>query len=110
MIYEFVKGLSKITTSSKKILPDVIMLDFIIVNAFIVGEPYNQVLVDTGLENSFDFILERLESSFKQYSRPNAIILTHGHFDHIGSIKQLLEYWDVDVYAHELEIPYLTGK
>ena len=41
---------------------------------------------------------------------PEAIVLTHGHFDHAGSALQLAEYWDVPIYAHRLEMPYLTGK
>ena len=41
---------------------------------------------------------------------PEAIILTHGHFDHVGSLERLLQLWDVPVYAHTLELPYLTGR
>ena len=41
---------------------------------------------------------------------PMAIVMTHGHFDHRGSIEQLAEEWRVPVYAHQLEVPYLTGK
>jgi len=38
-------------------------------------------------------------------------LLTHGHFDHVGSIVRLLEEWkDVPVYAHAEEFPFLTGK
>jgi glyoxylase-like metal-dependent hydrolase (beta-lactamase superfamily II) len=43
-------------------------------------------------------------------------VLTHGHFDHIGSLETLLSGgdgitpWDVPVYAHHLERPYLTGR
>ncbi len=31
---------------------------------------------------------------------PAAIVLTHGHFDHRSSARQLAEHWDVPVYAH----------
>src|SRR5690606_25960155 len=37
-------------------------------------------------------------------------ILTHGHFDHVGGIEQLVQEWEVPVYAHPMELPYLTGK
>ena len=37
-------------------------------------------------------------------------MLTHGHFDHAGNAWQLAEEWDVPVYAHRLELPYLTGR
>jgi glyoxylase-like metal-dependent hydrolase (beta-lactamase superfamily II) len=37
-------------------------------------------------------------------------VLTHGHFDHVGALEDLAETWDVPVYAHELELPYLDGR
>src|SRR5215207_2933833 len=43
-------------------------------------------------------------------TQPAAIVLTHGHFDHIGALHTLLHKWDVPVYAHRLELPYLTGQ
>lgn len=49
-------------------------------------------------------------SLFGEDARPAAIFLTHGHFDHVGSLKRLAEEWQVPVYAHYLELPYLTGK
>jgi glyoxylase-like metal-dependent hydrolase (beta-lactamase superfamily II) len=41
---------------------------------------------------------------------PNAIILTHGHFDHVSAARDLADEWSVPIYAHVLEFPYLTGK
>ena len=41
---------------------------------------------------------------------PNAVVLTHGHFDHVGAAKELAEEWNVPIYAHPLEFPYLTGQ
>ncbi|MFC7553223.1 MBL fold metallo-hydrolase [Pseudoroseomonas wenyumeiae] len=41
---------------------------------------------------------------------PAAIIMTHGHFDHVGVLEDLAAGWDVPVYAHPLERPYLDGS
>lgn len=110
MIYQLVKGISKIATYSEKVLPDITVFHFKIVNACVIGDASGWVLVDTGLENSYEFILEKTGEIFGEGRRPTAILLTHGHFDHIGCIKRLLEKWEVPVYAHEEEIPYLTGR
>jgi glyoxylase-like metal-dependent hydrolase (beta-lactamase superfamily II) len=111
---KMVEGLSAISTSSQEVSADILVLQFTIVTACLVGKPSSQkgefVLVDTGLENSDEFILESVEKRFGKKSRPQAIILTHGHFDHVGSVIKLSELWDVPVYAHQLEIPYITGK
>ena len=55
-------------------------------------------------------IISVTEERFGTNSRPKAIILTHGHFDHVGGIIELIKYWDVPVYAHQMEIPFLTGQ
>ncbi|MCY9669032.1 MBL fold metallo-hydrolase [Paenibacillus alginolyticus] len=84
------------------------------VNICIMGNPTSRdkewCLVDAGMPQSADEIIRVAEERFGAHQKPTAIILTHGHFDHVGAIESLLEYWDVPVYAHELEIPYLTGK
>ncbi|PAW94105.1 MBL fold metallo-hydrolase [Mucilaginibacter sp. MD40] len=67
------------------------------------------VLVDTGIKGSEKDIIAAAEKLFGPGTRPAAIVLTHGHADHSGSIKELLKHWNVPVYAHKLEIPYLTG-
>lgn len=111
---KMVEGLSAMTTSAQSVTPDILLLQFTIVTACIVSNPDKitgqWVLVDTGLENAAPFIIEKAAERFSRDSRPQAIILTHGHFDHVGSVIKLAEMWDVPVYAHELELPYLTGK
>ena len=110
IVYNMLKGLSKITSRYDQISPNIFLLDFTIANAFIIfDESRNWVLVDTGLENSTGLIEEVVEKHFSGFP-PKAIILTHGHFDHIGCVKQLIKKWNVPVYAHPQEFPYLTGK
>ncbi len=110
MINELLKGISKLTSTSQEVTPDILLIQFTIVNACIVGEAKEWVLIDTGLENSAEYILKSAEERFGKGSRPKAIILTHGHFDHVGSVSSLAEQWNVSVYAHQLELPYITGK
>ncbi|MBO9599418.1 MAG: MBL fold metallo-hydrolase [Cohnella sp.] len=68
------------------------------------------VLVDAGMPGSAEKIVAAARDRFGEDSRPRAIVLTHGHFDHVGAIIELTERWNVPVYAHAEELPYLTGK
>ncbi|PHK14474.1 metallo-beta-lactamase family protein [Nostoc linckia z16] len=69
------------------------------------------VLIDAGMPGSGQNIVDAAEERFGKGARPKAIILTHGHFDHVGAIVHLLEAWDnPPVYAHIMEFPFLTGQ
>ncbi|MGD6993821.1 MBL fold metallo-hydrolase [Sutcliffiella horikoshii] len=81
-----------------------------VVNICIYGNSEDWVLIDTGMPKSAREILSVVENYLGKGARPKAIILTHGHFDHVGASVELVRHWEVPVYAHELELPYLTGK
>lgn len=82
-----------------------------IANFILVGESAdNWVLIDAGLPKGAEAIRTAVIERFGEKTRPKAIILTHGHFDHVGGLVDVLEEWQVPVYAHELEVPYLTGE
>lgn len=94
-----------------RIAPDVGWLPVSFVNVYFIGRPGGGwSLIDAGLPGRANQILEAAEARFGAGARPEAILLTHGHFDHTGSALELAEFWDVPIYAHRMEIPYLTGK
>ena len=67
------------------------------------------VLIDAGVAGTAGMIRRAAEDRFGKDARPAAIIMTHGHFDHAGGLATLAEEWDVPIYAHPLELPYLNG-
>lgn len=94
----------------REVARDVAFMRCAMVNVVALGTASRWVLVDTGLRGFATAIRAAAEERFGAGSRPAAIVLTHGHFDHVGSLETLLETWDVPVFAHALEMPYLTGR
>jgi glyoxylase-like metal-dependent hydrolase (beta-lactamase superfamily II) len=81
-----------------------------IANAYLIGEANNWVLVDSGTPGNAQNIKAAAEASFGSGAKPRGIVLTHGHGDHAGSARELAQLWNVKVYAHPLESPYLTDR
>ena len=79
-------------------------------NAYLVGSKKSWVVVDSGMPGFFGKIRAAAEEVYGMENKPKAIILTHAHVDHYGSALELAAYWDVPVYAHPLDLPYLTGQ
>ena len=110
--YKFIPATSIESGHGIKVLSDLFCYTIQIVNICFVGNPHTDdfVLVDAGMPKCANEIISVTENRFGTNSRPKAIILTHGHFDHVGGIIELIKYWDVPVYAHAMEIPFLTGQ
>ena len=74
-------------------------------NTYILSEGGNAVVIDPGYES--DTILDALQGLTLK-----AILLTHGHFDHVGAVKELVAETGCDVYIHAAELtlpPMITA-
>ncbi|HUR96020.1 MAG TPA: MBL fold metallo-hydrolase [Gemmatimonadales bacterium] len=101
---------------TESVAPDLGYLRLVLVNVYLYGLPdagdRGWVLIDAGIPGPgvADRIIQAAAERFGPDARPSAIVLTHGHFDHVGTLRALAEHWDAPVYAHRLELPYLTGR
>lgn len=98
-------------TRVTRIAEDVGWLPVSFVNVYFIGHSGGPwALVDAGLPGRANQIFAAAEARFGAGSKPEAIVLTHGHFDHAGSALELAKRWDAPIFAHPLELPYLTGR
>jgi glyoxylase-like metal-dependent hydrolase (beta-lactamase superfamily II) len=110
--YKFIPATSLRSGDGVEVRPDVYSYTIQIVNLGLIGDPASgeYVLVDTGMPQSVDDVDKAITKRFGSLRPPRAIILTHGHFDHVGAVIDLVERWHTPVYAHALEMPFLTGQ
>lgn len=94
--------------------PDLAYQRLGIVNVVFCGLPgagdRRWILVDAGIPGTAGLIRRAAAHRFGDDARPFAIVLTHGHFDHVGALRTLAEEWDAPIYAHALELPHLDGR
>jgi glyoxylase-like metal-dependent hydrolase (beta-lactamase superfamily II) len=98
---------------SIELAPDLAYIRLAIVNVVLFGRPgagdRGWVLIDAGVPGSRAAIERVSQARFGHLARPAAIVLTHGHFDHVGEVVALASNWDAPVYAHPAEHRHLDG-
>lgn len=73
-------------------------------NSYIVaGESGNAVLIDA--PDEADYILQEIN---KHGLCLKIILLTHGHFDHMGAVSELVDKTGCEVYVHEADLSKLS--
>lgn len=73
-------------------------------NCYIVTKENAALIIDPGAEAS------RVIDYLKQNElNPVAILLTHGHFDHIGAVDPLREHYQIPVSIHPAEKDWLMN-
>jgi glyoxylase-like metal-dependent hydrolase (beta-lactamase superfamily II) len=69
------------------------------------------VLIDTGFPGQIEDLRVAMEMVGVLFDKLKVVILTHQDLDHIGSLPEILRECgsNINVYAHELDRPYIQG-
>lgn len=74
-------------------------------NCYLVAnDQKNCLIVDPGEEG-----IKLIQHIEKRKLRPQAILLTHAHFDHIGAVDDLRNKFQIPVYIHKKEQDWLPN-
>lgn len=70
------------------------------VNCYLVEDEEGLTLVDAGLPSMWPMLVRLLEERGRRPDEVKALVLTHGHFDHVGFAVRARQEWDVPVLVH----------
>ena len=72
-------------------------------NVYLVENGEKSILVDAGDKNKAQKILDEINKIGLEPGSVAAIIITHAHYDHVGSLPELKERTGAKVIAHETD-------
>ena len=93
-----------------EIVPGIHEIDTMAARSYlVVGEQLT--LIDTGMSGSSSKIRDYVKNIVKRdVSDIKTIIITHHHFDHIGSLDKLKKLTKAEVAVHKDDADYIYGE
>lgn len=90
---------------SRDVAPGVHRVEDAFTNWYIVETDDGVTIVDSGVPASWRSLVEALPGIGRALADVRALVLTHGHFDHLGFAERARRELGVPVYVHESDVP-----
>ncbi len=81
-----------------------------LINAYLVEENGEVTIIDAGLPAYWADLPAELAAMGRSLSDVRAVVLTHGHTDHIGFAERARLELKVPVSVHEIDAPRARGE
>jgi hydroxyacylglutathione hydrolase len=81
------------------------------VNCYLISNEDGIILIDTGLPGNSSKIINYIKQNLNRSpSELGTIVITHNHFDHVGSLSKMKEITGAKVAIHPDDADYIRGK
>ncbi|GGG59513.1 MBL fold metallo-hydrolase [Paenibacillus radicis (ex Gao et al. 2016)] len=74
-------------------------------SAWLIQAEDGVTIIDTGLP----FMGKAILREARKLGKIKAVLLTHGHGDHVGGLSYIAKEERIPVFAHKIELPYIEG-
>src|SRR4051812_47148015 len=81
-----------------------------LINSYLVADGEGVTIIDAGLPGYWSDLPAELASMGRSLADVRAVVLTHGHVDHIGYAERARRERDIPVSVHELDALLARGK
>jgi glyoxylase-like metal-dependent hydrolase (beta-lactamase superfamily II) len=96
-------------TNDAEVAPGVYRFGTERINWYVVETDGELIVVDAGLPNHWRRLLNGLDGLEYGLDDISAVVLTHGHGDHVGFAEQLRETAEAPVLVHEADMALVEG-
>ncbi|MBD0862635.1 MBL fold metallo-hydrolase [Gordonia sp. zg691] len=87
-------------TFHRDVVPGIHWLEYAHTNQYLVEDGDRLVLVDAGLPRSYEELVKAIRQLGHGTDAVSDLIITHGHFDHVGTARRLTREWGLPVHVH----------
>src|SRR3954447_9121506 len=89
----------------RDVAPGVHRIEDAFTNWYLVEAENGVTIVDAGVPDSWQSLLDALRELGRALSDLRALVLTHAHFDHMGFAERARTELGIPVYVHEDDVP-----
>ena len=80
------------------------------VNVYVIEDPGGVTVIDAGLPGYWDELATELTAMGRSLDDVRAVVLTHGHSDHIGFAERIRRERGTPILVHELDAALARGE
>ncbi len=87
-------------TFHRDVVPGIHWLEYAYTNQYLIEDQDRLILVDCGLPRSYEPLVKAIRELGRDTDAVTDLIITHCHFDHVGTARRLAREWRIPVHVH----------